>query len=92
MEAAQTKNTVLMASDGKTPLTAVIFFWQHCTNDSCEDACSLWVHVYVPQVITQARGRFTPSITAIKRCIEQLIDKQYLQRTDSSRDTYSYIA
>jgi len=52
----------------------------------------MWVRVYVPQVITQARGRFTPSITAIKRCIEQLIDKQYLQRTDSSRDTYSYIA
>jgi len=44
------------------------------------------------QVISQARGRFTPNITAIKRCIEMLIEKQYLQRSEDSRDTYNYIA
>ena len=48
--------------------------------------------VFIRQVISQAHGRFTPSIVAIKRCIEMLIEKQYLQRSENSRDTYSYIA
>ena len=42
------------------------------------------------KVITQSKQRFLPSIQIIKKCIEILIDKQYLER--SSTDEYSYIA
>nr|KAG5691783.1 hypothetical protein BaRGS_003179 [Batillaria attramentaria] len=45
-----------------------------------------------PQVITQSMSRFHPSVSMIKKCIETLIDKQYLERTANSPDEYSYIA
>lgn len=44
----------------------------------------------IDEVITQSKQRFTPSVPMIKKCIEILIDKQYLERT--SNDEYSYIA
>lgn len=44
------------------------------------------------QVISQARARFAPNIPMIKKCIEALIDKQYLERTANSTDEYSYVA
>jgi cullin 2 len=44
----------------------------------------------IEEVITQSKQRFLPSIPMIKKCIEILIDKQYLER--STTDEYSYIA
>ena len=44
------------------------------------------------QVITQSTHRFHPNISMIKKCIETLIDKQYLERAPSSPDEYSYVA
>jgi hypothetical protein len=44
----------------------------------------------IKEVIEQARSRFTPNIQLIKKCIEQLIEKEYLQRIDN--DKYSYVA
>jgi cullin 2 len=44
----------------------------------------------VDEVITQSKQRFLPSVHVIKKSIEILIDKQYLQR--NSTDEYSYIA
>uniref|UniRef100_A0A2K6UAL4 Cullin 2 n=1 Tax=Saimiri boliviensis boliviensis TaxID=39432 RepID=A0A2K6UAL4_SAIBB len=45
-----------------------------------------------PQVISQSRARFNPSISMIKKCIEVLIDKQYIERSQASADEYSYVA
>uniref|UniRef100_A0A8D2JRN0 Cullin 2 n=1 Tax=Sciurus vulgaris TaxID=55149 RepID=A0A8D2JRN0_SCIVU len=44
------------------------------------------------QVISQSRARFNPSISMIKKCIEVLIDKQYIERSQASADEYSYVA
>ncbi|CAF3582944.1 unnamed protein product [Adineta steineri] len=44
----------------------------------------------IEEVITQSKQRFLPSIHIIKKCIEILIDKQYLERR--TNDEYSYIA
>lgn len=46
----------------------------------------------IEEVINQAKGRFAPNISMIKKCIEALIDKEYLERTQNSADEYSYIA
>lgn len=44
------------------------------------------------QVINQSKARFNPSISMIKKCIEVLIDKQYIERSQISADEYSYVA
>ncbi|XP_013788491.1 cullin-2-like [Limulus polyphemus] len=46
----------------------------------------------IQEVINQAKSRFVPSIAMIKKCVESLIDKQYLERTPHSADEYSYVA
>lgn len=46
----------------------------------------------VLQVINQSKARFNPSISMIKKCIEVLIDKQYIERSQTSADEYSYVA
>ncbi|CAK8696090.1 cullin-2-like [Clavelina lepadiformis] len=46
----------------------------------------------IEEVITRSRTRFTPSISAIKRSIESLIEKSYLERAADSSDTYRYLA
>ena len=44
------------------------------------------------KVLSQSQSRFAPSISLIKKSIESLIDKQYIERTVGSTDEYSYIA
>ncbi|CAH2265967.1 jg5857 [Pararge aegeria aegeria] len=46
----------------------------------------------IQEVVSQARGSFAPSVAMIKKCIEALIDKQYLERAPGTLDTYSYLA
>ncbi|CAF5149405.1 unnamed protein product, partial [Rotaria magnacalcarata] len=43
-------------------------------------------NLLIEEVITQSKQRFLPSIHLIKKCIEILIDKQYLER--NSTDEY----
>ncbi|EGF83770.1 hypothetical protein BATDEDRAFT_84491 [Batrachochytrium dendrobatidis JAM81] len=43
----------------------------------------------IQEVMEQSKSRFTPSTILIKRCIEQLIEKQFLDR--SERDQYIYV-
>ncbi|KAI9493423.1 Cullin [Zychaea mexicana] len=44
----------------------------------------------VQEIIDQTRSRFNPSVILIKKCIEQLIEKQFIAREE--RDTYTYVA
>lgn len=46
----------------------------------------------IEEVIQQSANRFTPNIQMIKKCIESLIDKGYLERKSNASDEYSYIA
>ncbi|GIX95302.1 cullin-2 [Caerostris darwini] len=46
----------------------------------------------IQEVINQAKARFVPNVSMIKKCIEALIDKQYIERTPNSTDEYSYVA
>ncbi|XP_034937978.1 cullin-2 [Chelonus insularis] len=46
----------------------------------------------VQEVLEQSKVTFAPSIGMIKKCIEALIDKQYIERTLNGADEYSYVA
>ena len=46
----------------------------------------------VKEIIDQALVRFKPSVVAIKRCIEELIEKQYLERSSEDKHILLYIA
>ncbi|VVT56546.1 uncharacterized protein SAPINGB_P005144 [Magnusiomyces paraingens] len=48
-------------------------------------------HVHlIQETIDQSSKRFVPSVTDIKKCIESLIEREYLQRVDEK--TYRYLA
>lgn len=47
-------------------------------------------NLLVQEVIELSRSRFAPSVPMIKKCIEQLIDKQYLERADN-RDRFVFL-
>jgi len=46
----------------------------------------------IEEIIKEARARFAPSISSIKKCIEGLIEKGYIERDEKSRDDYLYVA
>ena len=47
-------------------------------------------NVLVGETISQIKGRFVPKIGDIKKCIEILLDKEYLERLDD--DELGYLA
>jgi len=46
----------------------------------------------VEQVIKEAKTRFSPTIGSIKKCIEGLIEKSYIERDTKVKDEYTYVA
>eukprot|EP00730_Choanoeca_flexa_P016035 TRINITY_DN7496_c0_g1_i3.p1 TRINITY_DN7496_c0_g1~~TRINITY_DN7496_c0_g1_i3.p1 ORF type:complete len:738 (+),score=219.18 TRINITY_DN7496_c0_g1_i3:88-2301(+) len=49
-------------------------------------------NMLIKEVIDMASSRFKPTIPNIKKCIEDLIDKGYMQRAEEDRSQLSYIA
>jgi cullin 3 len=48
-------------------------------------------HELVVEVVEQLRNRFSPDMGGVKKRIESLIERDYLERVDGSRETYRYL-
>lgn len=46
----------------------------------------------IQEVITLTKSHFSPSVPMIKKCIDMLIEKQYLEKKDDAFDEYKYLA
>ncbi|KAJ7263792.1 ubiquitin-protein ligase [Mycena rebaudengoi] len=46
----------------------------------------------IQEVIAQISQRFAPKIPDIKKAIETLLEKEYIERVDGSKDTFAYVA
>ncbi|THH28821.1 hypothetical protein EUX98_g5373 [Antrodiella citrinella] len=46
----------------------------------------------IQEVIAQISQRFAPKIPDIKKAIEHLLEKEYIERVDGTRDTFAYVA
>lgn len=46
----------------------------------------------VQECISQVAARFQPSVPTIKKAIESLIEKEYLERSETDRESLSYVA
>jgi len=46
----------------------------------------------IQEVIAQISQRFTPKLPDIKKAIDHLLEKEYIERVEGTRDTFAYVA
>lgn len=46
----------------------------------------------ISETVDQLKARFQPRVADVKKAIDTLLDKEYLERSESDKGTYNYLA
>ena len=46
----------------------------------------------IQEVVSHISTRFTPKVLDIKRAIEALLEKEYIERVEGTRNMFAYVA
>ncbi|KAG8532630.1 uncharacterized protein KY384_002507 [Bacidia gigantensis] len=82
----------IMKYDPLFPLASILLEGRDANHPTYRQRKRLTHQKLIAEVISQLTARFSPDVSMVKKRIESLIDREYLERIDTEPPAYNYLA